>query len=187
METGHVETGHGGCKAAMDQALAAAASVYGFSAAWARLFFPYGPGEPPGRLIPTVVKGLLEQQPVACTDGLQQRDFVYVEDVAMALVRLLDSTATGPFNIGSGEPISLREAVGEITDQLGHSDLIDFGARPRSANDPDRLVADIGRIADELGWQPQVSFPDGISRTIDDWRQRLLHGGPVAAAPSAQR
>ena len=165
------ETAYGRCKLAMGLAFGAAASAFRGSAAWARLFFPYGPGEPAQRIIPSVIQGLLRHEPVECTHGRQVRDFVFVDDVAEALVALLDSGAEGPFNVGSGEGMALRDVVAVITEKLGQSDLVRFGIRHSPPGDPDRVVADIGRINREIGWRPHVGIEEGIARSIAALRQ----------------
>ena len=164
-------TPYGRCKLAASLGLEAAAAVFGKSAAWARLFFPYGPGEPPERLIPTVIRGLLKGESVECTHGHQVRDFIFVDDVADALMKILGSPATGAFNVGSGRALSLRDVVSVIAARLGGAELVNFGARAAPPGDPQRVVADISRLKKELGWQPVYSFEAGIDRAIAGWRE----------------
>ena len=161
---------YGRCKLAMSLALEAAADAYGISAVWARLFFPYGPGEPRDRLIPTVILGQLQGQEVRCTHGRQFRDFIFVEDVADALVTLLDSSTTGSFNIGTGIAQNLLEVVATVSSQLGRPDVVRFGSKPAPDGDPERVVADISRLKQEVGWQPKITLQQGIERTIEAWR-----------------
>ena len=163
---------YGRCKLALGIAFAAAAAIFGGSSAWARFFAPYGPGEPIERLVPSVVHGIVNGNPVDCTRGTQIRDFIYVDDAAAALVALLDAGAEGPFNIGSGVGMTLREVVAVITAQLGRAELVRFSARQRPPGDPDRVVADIGRITREVGWRPAVGIEEGIARTITACRQQ---------------
>ena len=166
-------TVYGRCKHAMGLAFEAAAATYAGSAAWARLFFPYGPGESSERLIPAVIRGVLRNERVACTHGEQIRDFVFVDDVASALIALLDSPAQGAFNVASGKAISLREVVAVITAQTGNADLIGFGARPPPPGDPARVVADIRKLKREVGWRPSIDIATGIERTITSCREGL--------------
>lgn len=158
-------TVYGHAKAAMYQALRAAAPARA-SWAWARLFFPYGPGEPAGRFIPSVIDGLLRGAPVACTHGAQVRDFVYVDDVAEACVALVAGAPGGAYNVGSGSGASLREVARLIVDALGHAELVRFGERPAPAYDPPYIVADTARLRRDHGWAPRVALAEGIQRTI---------------------
>lgn len=171
------DTVYGRCKLAMSLALDAAAAVSGRSAAWARLFFPYGPGEPPDRLIPSVIRGVLKGEKVECTHGHQVRDFIFVDDVADALVKMLVSSATGAFNVGSGRALSLRDVVSVIGARLGGAELVRFGARPAPAGDPERVVADVTRARNELGWQPSYSIEAGIDRAIAAGREAVIQEG----------
>lgn len=156
---------YGEAKAALYFALRAAARERG-SWAWARLFFPYGPGESPGRFIPSVIEGLLQRAPVDCTHGAQVRDFVYVDDVAEACAALVAGEASGAYNVGSGQGSSLREVAGLIVSGLGHPELLRFGARPAPQYDPATVVADIDKIRREHGWTPRVNLAEGIRKTI---------------------
>ena len=159
------DTLYGEAKASMYYALCAAARGRG-SWAWARLFFPYGPGEPAGRFIPGVIEGLLRRTAVPCTHGNQVRDFVYVDDVADACVALVESEASGACNVGSGAGTSLREVARLIVETLGNAELVRFGERPAPAYDPARIVADTTRMRREHGWAARVALADGIQRTI---------------------
>jgi nucleoside-diphosphate-sugar epimerase len=170
------ETTYGRCKLAASLELEAAAASSGSSAAWARLFFPYGPGEPADRLIPWVIQGLLKGERVECTEGRQIRDFVFVKDVADALLAILSSGATGAFNIGSGNGLALREVVAIICSRLGGADLIEFGARAVPPGDPARVVADMTRLRHELGWKPKYSIEAGIDHTIAALRETVTAG-----------
>ncbi len=140
------------------------------SAAWARIFWPFGPGEPQQKLVASVVQGLLAGRPVPCTEGLQRRDFMYIDDVAGALVGLVDSDVTGPVNIGSGEAIAVRDLVLRFATALGRQDLIEFGARSTDAAEPPLVVADVTRLAEEVGYQPRVSLAQAVDHTIAYWK-----------------
>jgi len=167
-------TPYGQCKAAACFALEAAAGLFQGTWAWARLFLPYGPGEPQSRLIPSVICALLRGDTVELSHGAQVRDFVYIDDVADALVKILSSNVRGAINVGSGVGLSLRDVVALITARLGGAGLVRFGARPTPAGDPARVVADIGRLERELGWQPAFTTEAGIDHTIAAWRARLV-------------
>lgn len=136
------------------------------SVAWARIFFVYGPGEAPHRLVPDVIQSLQARRPARCTHGRQLRDYLHVGDVADALVALLRSDVQGAVNVGSGTPVALRDIVAEIADQLDGQDLVEFGARSSGPDDPPLLVANPTRLNEEVGWTPSVSLRDGLRTTI---------------------
>ena len=163
---------YGRCKRALGLGFEAGALAYGGSAAWARLFFPYGPGEADARVIPSVIRALLQGKPIECTDGKQYRDFIFVDDVAEALVLLLDSSATGPFNVGSAQGTTVREAISIIVSQLGHGELVRLGSRQPPEGDPASVVSDNAKLRQATGWQTRTDLRSGIARTIDYWRNR---------------
>ena len=163
------DTIYGKAKAALHLALQAAAQGRG-GYAWARLFFPYGPGEAAGRYIPSLIGGLLRGEAVACTHGRQVRDFVFVTDAAEACVALLDSDASGAYNVGAGGGLSLREVAEAVVAQLGHGELLRFGARAAPAYDPPRIVADVAKLRRLTGWAPRTALAEGLRRSIEAQR-----------------
>lgn len=162
------ESPYGTAKVATFRAAERHAAAGGTGFAWARIFFPYGPGEAPSRLLPTVARGLLAGERVACPEGTAIRDALYVDDVGRALADLLLSSVEGPVNIGSGTPVSVRTLLAAVGTATGRGDLLDFGAVP-PRDDPPRLVADVVRLHDEVGFRPQVGLADGIGRAVEAW------------------
>jgi nucleoside-diphosphate-sugar epimerase len=152
--------------------LDAFAAQSGLSAAWGRVFFPYGPHEYPERLVAYVIRSLLRAEPARCSHGNQLRDLLYVADVAGAFVALLESSVTGAVNIGSGRPIALKEVVYKIAQKLQRPELVQLGAVAASADDPPLLVADVTRLSDEVRWQPEYDLDSGLDRTIAWWREK---------------
>lgn len=137
---------------------------------WGRIFFPYGPGDGANRFVPTVINGLLRQESIACSEGKQVRDFIYVEDVASAFVALLKSELSGAVNIASGESYSLRQ-IGEIIKRLIDGEgQIRFGAIPGQDSEPALLTADVRRLRDGSNWRPAFHLEAGLTKTIDWWK-----------------
>ena len=130
-------------------------------------------GEHPSRLVASVIRALLQEQPALCSTGEQMRDFLYMPDVAAAFVALLDSEAQGPVNIASGQPVSVKDVVRRIAAELGRQHLIRLGARPTPADDPPFLVGDSRRITTEVGWRPEYDLDTGLRETISWWRENL--------------
>lgn len=144
----------------------------GVSTAWARLFYPLGPGEQCGRLLPSVINRLMTNQPADCTAGTQLRDFMYIDDVGAALAALLDSDIAGPVNVGSGVGTAVRDVILQAADYIGRRDLIRLDALPMRLGDPNALVADVRRLTEEVGFHPSISIETAIERTVDYWAQR---------------
>jgi nucleoside-diphosphate-sugar epimerase len=157
---------YGKCKAAFWLAAQAAAQHYGFAAAWGRIFLPYGPGDPPGRLIPTVLTALSEGRPVATTHGRQLRDFIYAPDAADLLVRLLFAQETGAFNIATGRATPVGRVVDYLADRRGGRALLRVGALEPRPDDPAVLVADMTKVRARLGWSAPTAIEDGLSRLL---------------------
>jgi nucleoside-diphosphate-sugar epimerase len=145
------------------------------SIAWGRIFFTFGQREAPTRLVPSVIQSLLENRPALCTHGKQVRDYLYVEDVADAFVRLLESDLNIPVNIASGRPLTIRALVSAIAEKLNQPELVQFGALPTAKNDPPVLVADVSILYAILGWQPKFSLDDAIEKSIIWWENQLTH------------
>jgi nucleoside-diphosphate-sugar epimerase len=142
------------------------------SVAWARVFFSFGPGERAERLVPTVIRALLADDRAKCGDGSLLRDFMYVTDVANAMVAVLDSDFEGDINIASGAALSLEELVSRIATKLAAADRVDFGHYPRRPDDPQKISADISRLRDVIGWSPEYDLDSAIDNTIAWWKKR---------------
>ncbi len=164
---------YGKTKKSTFECLQALALAYEKSFAWARIFFPYGPGEAASRLIPHVVTHLLRDEKAECTHGRQIRDFLHVNDMAHALAAILASPVQGVINVGSGVPIRIRELVNQIGSILGRPELIHFGAIPEPAHSPRMILADIDKLKTEVKWKQKISLDEGLLNTIDWWRSRI--------------
>ena len=158
---------YGAAKHALHTAAAPYAEQAGFELAWGRIFFVYGPGEPEGRLVPSVGRTLLAGEPVPTTSGDQVRDFMHVEDVAGAFAALADADTTGAVNIASGDPVRVRDVVETLAEQVGRPDLLRPGALPDREGDPPRLVADVTRLRQEVGIAPQIALREGLAQTLE--------------------
>jgi nucleoside-diphosphate-sugar epimerase len=134
---------------------------------WARIFFPYGPGENSKKLIPLVVSALEKREEVRCTHAQQYRDYLHIDDVASAFCHLANTAdASGVFNIASGIPLKLESLVQACAQPFNYAPLLKFGAIDVAADDPMMLVGDIRKLK-QLGWQPAVSLEDGLRTYID--------------------
>ena len=162
-------TVYGACKLSWHTVLRQFAAQQGLEAAWGRVFHLYGPGEDSRRLVPSVIRSLLGGETARCTHGLQIRDFMHVADVAQALTTIVDSSATGPVNVGTGQPVSIRHIVSEIAASLNAADRVEFGVLPTPPGECPLLVADASRLQTELGFSARYNLSDGLRQTIASW------------------
>jgi nucleoside-diphosphate-sugar epimerase len=161
---------YGTAKAATFRTLQAYSLRADVSFAWARVFYEYGPYEHPDRLVPAVIRAVLAGVPVPCSHGEQLRDFLCSVDAGEALAALLDSHVTGPVNIGSGQPIRLRELVVQAARIAGDSSLVRLGVLPARAGEPLVLIPTVARLHREVGWTPRFTLEEGLTRTVEFWR-----------------
>ncbi len=164
---------YGVCKNALHNMAGTASIEAGLSSAWGRLFFLYGPGEHPDRLIPAVITSLLMGEEVLCTHGEQVRDYMYVKDAADAFCALLDSEVSGPVNIASGRPVILKDLIGRAAQLAGRPELVRLDALSAAADDPPLLLAETRRLKDVVGWQEQWSLDAGLKESLAWWKKKL--------------
>jgi nucleoside-diphosphate-sugar epimerase len=170
-------TEYGAAKSALFRVFGPLCSKLGLSGSWGRPYFLYGPDENPRRLVADVILSLLEGREALCTHGRQQRDFLHVDDVADAMVRLMWSEYEGPLNIGSGTALPLSAVIEEAGRQIGRPELIRLGAREARPDDPDLVEADTTLMRTVLGWTPRYSLETGIADTVTWWRGQLQKSG----------
>jgi nucleoside-diphosphate-sugar epimerase len=161
---------YGCCKDALHRLLGAFSPTVPLSLAWGRVFFLYGPGEKPGRLVSDAVNALLAGRTFPTSHGRQRRDFMHVADVAGAFAALLDSDVEGPVNIGSGTAVPVRDVLEEVARFTGGADLIAFGARALAPDEPATIEASVKRLHDDIGFRPKYDLSQGIAQTVDWWR-----------------
>jgi nucleoside-diphosphate-sugar epimerase len=145
----------------------------GLELAWARLFFLYGPGEPSVRLVPAVATALIEGREASTTEGIQVRDFMHAADAGRALVAVCDSGVQGAVNIASGEGVRVRDIVELVAQATGRRELLRVGTRAQAPGEPERIVANVARLRDEVRFAPAIDLRAGIERTVEWWRNAL--------------
>lgn len=108
--------------------------------AWCRLFYLYGEGEDPRRLVPYVRQKLSAGEPADLTDGTQVRDFLDVASAGRLIADIATGRSQGPVHVCSGVGVTVRELVEAIADEYGRRDLLRFGVRPPNLTDPPVVV-----------------------------------------------
>ncbi|MDP2671623.1 MAG: SDR family NAD(P)-dependent oxidoreductase [bacterium] len=166
---------YGATKVAMEQMIAAYHHNWGFEATLLRYFNPYGPGEnhePETHAIPNFVVKTIKNEPIPLYwKGEQVRDFIYVEDLAVAHVRALELEGMNTLNVGTGSGEKVIDLVKQIFSLVGHSvPITDLGPR---AGDAQETYASVEMIKKVLGWEAQTSLVEGLQKTIDHFQKKL--------------
>lgn len=132
----------------------------GFDLLWTRIFYPYGPGEHPNRLVSFLIRNALSGKESQLKQPGALRDYIHVQDIARAFLLLAEKGDPGIFNIGTGEGVCLsalrsivESSFGAGQGYPGHDDL--FGVT-------DTIVANISRIS-ALGWAPKFDIKRGLA------------------------
>jgi nucleoside-diphosphate-sugar epimerase len=102
--------------------------------------------------------------------GTDERDYVYVDDVVEAVVKVTESSLAGPFNIATGigtNPNLIFEMIAELCDYEEEA----VHVAPRDG-DIEKIYLDVSKAKSELNWSPQISFEDGLKTTVDWFRQQ---------------
>lgn len=166
-------------KVALEAYARSFANVYDLETVCLRYFNIFGPRQNHKSqyaiAIPSFITKILSgQQPIVYGDGKQSRDFTYVENVVHA--NLLALTAEGvsgeAFNVGCGDRITLNRIIGMINKILGTDIKPDYSA-PRPG-DVRRSQADIAKARKKLGYEPKVTFEEGLRRTIEWYRRTVI-------------
>jgi dTDP-glucose 4,6-dehydratase len=139
-----------------------------------RIFNTYGPRMRlhDGRVIPAFCSQALKREPLTVFgDGTQTRSFCYVGDLVDGIVRLMESDLDLPCNLGNPVERSMLDVARFVNRFLDSDAGVVF--RPLPTDDPGRRRPDITRARTHLGWEPQVSFEDGMAATVAWFREAL--------------
>jgi len=139
----------------------------GVDTAIVRIFNTYGPRMRPndGRAVSTFVRQALAEEPITVFgDGSQTRSFCYVDDLIRGIVLLAESGEHLPVNLGNPDERTLLELAETVKRLAGSSSEIVFEAL--RIDDPMQRQPDITRARQLLGWEPEISLEDGLSRLL---------------------
>lgn len=132
---------------------------------WPRLFFVYGPGQRDTSLIPSVISAVRQGLVPDIKKPANRNDFIYVKDVADALVKILQEKPDGiVYNVGSGFPTSVSEIISHVYTAMGYENKYVLEARACIVGED--FCADISRIKRDIGWVPKFSCANGIKETV---------------------
>jgi dTDP-glucose 4,6-dehydratase len=141
-----------------------------------RIFNTYGPRMrlDDGRVVPNFIQQALRREPLTIYgDGLQTRSFCYVDDLVDGIYRLLLSEEHLPINIGNPKETTIVDFAETINRLSGNTAGMVFQSDKRLDNDPEQRCPEISRARSVLGWEPKVGLEEGLSRTIDSFKQKM--------------
>jgi len=148
---------------------------HGVDAKIVRIFNTYGPRMRvnDGRSVPAFMSQALRNEDVTIFgDGSQTRSFCYVSDLVDGILRLMDSSSNEPVNIGNPHELTIKQIAETIIRMTGSKSQLVY--RPLPEDDPKVRRPDITKARTLLGWEPKVSLEDGLTRTIDYFRTKVL-------------
>ena len=159
-----------------EQACSFYTEKYGLGTITFRLFPPYGPDDHERRLIPYTIKSFFEEKKLKLTTGKQRWDFVYVDDIINAYLKLLNKynlpTTHEILNIGTGNAISVQEVISRIKEIIGSDIELEWGIIPHRKNEVWFLCADINKAKDFLKWEPKTQIlQKGLETTVNWYRK----------------
>lgn len=140
-----------------------------------RIFNTYGPRMRlnDGRVVPAFISQALSHRPITIFgDGSQTRSFCYCSDLIEGIYRLMMSEADGPVNVGNPQEMTVLEFARAILRATGSRSRMIF--KPLPQDDPRQRRPDITLARARLGWEPRVTLADGLKKTIDYFRRKVL-------------
>ncbi len=164
--------------------------LHGISIACLRFFTVYGPSQRPDLAISKFMRLIANDKPVPMFgDGSMSRDYTYIDDIiqgVLAASEFLSASSLKPqasglfrvFNLGGSQPVSLRDMIESIGAVVGNEPQIEH--LPMQPGDVQRTYADLSRSRQELGFDPQTPFEEGLRKQWAWLRQRLELFAPTA-------
>ncbi len=170
-------------KAAAEHLVRAAHHTFGIDTVITRCGNNYGPRQFPEKFLPLMIANALNDEPIPVYgDGLNVRDWIYVEDHCQAIIRTMkDGRSGATYNIGARNERRNIEVAKSVLDQLGKPHSLLRFVKDRPGHDR-RYAIDPSLIEAELGWRPQETWESGLRKTIGwymsnpEWIERTRSG-----------
>ena len=167
---------YGTSKLCFEQYLGTFRRTFGLEHTILRYANIYGPRQDfhaeEGRVIAIFASRMLERKPVIVDGtGEQARDMLYIGDVATANLAALERGSGGTFHISSGIAVTVNDLYRKLALLTGYSEFPHYG--PSRKGDVYRIALDNSRALRDLGWEPQVDLEEGLSLTVDYFREQV--------------
>ena len=140
----------------------------------ARIFNTYGPRMHPndGRVVSNFIVQALRGEPITLYgDGTQTRSFCYVDDLINGFIKLMNSSDTGPINLGNPNEFSIRELAESVRARINPN--LPLILKPLPEDDPRQRKPDISLARRVLNWEPSIELDKGLDFTIEYFRNLL--------------
>jgi dTDP-glucose 4,6-dehydratase len=140
-----------------------------------RIFNTYGPRMRirDGRAVPAFIsQALVNEDVTVFGDGTQTRSFCYISDLVDGIIKLMLSKENDPINIGNPQEMTIEQIARLIIEMTGSKSKIVY--KPLPTDDPKVRQPDITRARTLLGWEPTVSLEQGLGRTIDYFKDKVV-------------
>jgi len=172
-------------KAGSDLAALAYQRTYGLNVMVTRCSNNYGPRQFPEKLIPLFVTNLFDGVKVPLYgDGLNIRDWLFVDDHCRGILRVLEGGRAGEvYNIGGGTELTNVAITHLLLELCGSDESMIEPVADRLGHDR-RYSVDWTKIRDELGYEPEVNFEEGLARTVKWYRENEPWWRPLKGSPS---
>jgi len=141
--------------------------IHGVKSKIVRIFNTYGPrmAVNDGRVVSNfIIQALKNEDITIYGDGSQTRSFQYVDDLISGLIKMMDSNATGPFNLGNPTEFTMLELAQKVIELTDSKSKIVF--LPLPTDDPKQRQPDITLAKKELSWKPTIPLESGLMETI---------------------
>src|SRR6266404_457078 len=132
---------------------------------WGRVFYPYGPREHPSRLSSSIMQKLARNETIVLKTPNSTKDYIYIDDLASALVTVLEKKFHGTVNLGTGIGISVRQIAQTVGELMEKPNLVEE-VKPAETDPLGYVVADALRLHG-LGWRPQFDLHRGLQTLLE--------------------
>lgn len=166
------ESGYGIAKLCAGQMSLALCREYGIRHIWTRILSVYGPGDKDRTMVMSGICSMLRGEVPKYTKGEQIWDYLYCDDAAKAFYLAAQKGRDGAvYCVGSGEERRLKDYIKEIGKATCPEQTIVFGEVPYYEKQVMYLCADLSELTKDTGFKPQISFEEGIKKTVE-WRKK---------------
>ncbi len=140
-----------------------------------RLYLAYGPRQDANRFLPIIIRGCIKNKKFPCSQGIQSRDFIHVDDVVEAIIKTLtNKNARGQIiNIGSGKPRKIRNII-EHVKKISNGGYPQFGKIKLRKDEILKLYPNINKAKGKINWRPKILFEKGLKSTIKYYREHAI-------------